>query len=101
MRPVVWSEEARQDYFNILRFIAADNPFAAEKVVDAIDEAGDGLGHFATGRPGRVAGTYEKLVVGQPYLIAYAIKSRRDGEAVSVLRVIHTSRDWPAGEWPE
>lgn len=101
MRPVVWSEEARQDYFEILRFIAADNLFAAEKVVDAIEAAGDRLGHFATGRPGRVTGTYEKLVTGLPYIIAYAITSRKDGGMVSILRVIHTSRNWPAGEWPE
>lgn len=99
MRSVVWSEEARQDYFDILRFIAADNPFAAEKVVDAIEEAGERLGHFATGRPGRVTGTYEKLVVGLPYVIAYSIKSA--GDVLFILRVIHTSRDWPAEAWPE
>lgn len=99
MRSVVWSEEARQDYFDILRFIAADNPFAAEKVVDAIEEAGEQLGHFARGRPGRVTGTYEKLVVGLPYVIAYSIKSA--GDVLFILRVIHTSRDWPTEEWPE
>ncbi len=59
MRPVVWSIEAQRDNLEILRYIAEDNPFAAERVVDAIEDAGNKLGEFATGRPGRVSGTYE------------------------------------------
>ena len=57
MRPVVWSIEAQRDNLEILRYIAEDNPFAAERVVDAIEDAGNKLGEFATGRPGRVSGT--------------------------------------------
>ena len=53
MRPVVWSIEAQRDNLEILRYIAEDNPFAAERVVDAIEDAGNKLGEFATGRPGR------------------------------------------------
>lgn len=101
MRPVVWSEDARRDYFDILLYIAGDNPFAAERVVDAIETVGHNLGDFATGRPGRVAGTYEKLVVGLPYVITYSITNKGGREAISILRVIHTARDWPAEEWPE
>jgi len=54
------------------------------------------------GRPGRIAGTYEKSVIGQPYIIAYALLPRDDGQAddILILRVIHTSRDWPPGRWP-
>jgi toxin ParE1/3/4 len=101
MRPVVWSEDAQQDYFDILHYIASDNPFAAESVVDAIEKAGNDLSEFATGRPGRVAGTYEKPVVGLPYIVAYSITSKGSGEVISILRVIHMARDWPAEEWPE
>jgi toxin ParE1/3/4 len=101
MRPVVWSEEARQDYFEILHYIASDNPFAAERVIDAIEEAGNGLSEFATGRPGRVAGTYEKLVVGLPYIVAYSIARSGGREIISIVRVIHTARNWPSGEWPQ
>lgn len=54
MRPVVWSIEAQRDNLEILRYIAEDNPFAAERVVDAIEDAGNKLGEMATGRPGRV-----------------------------------------------
>ena len=38
MRPVVWSIEAQRDNLEILRYIAEDNPFAAERVVDAIED---------------------------------------------------------------
>jgi toxin ParE1/3/4 len=101
MRPVVWSEAARRDFLDILRYVAADSPPAAEKVVDAIEKTGNDLGSFATGRPGRVIGTYEKPVVGLPHVIAYAIISIGGQENVSILRVIHTARNWPPEKWPE
>lgn len=100
MKPVIWSAEARQDYLDILHHIAGDNAFAAEKVVDAIEKAGNGLGGFATGQPGRVMGTYEKSVHRLPYIIVYALAAHAGRESVIVLRVIHTARDWPAEGWP-
>lgn len=67
MRPVFWSIEAQRDNLEILRHIAEDNPFAAERVVDVIEETGSKLGEMATGRPGRVSGTYEKSLARLPY----------------------------------
>jgi toxin ParE1/3/4 len=100
MRPVVWSQAARRDYLDILRYVAEENPVAAERVADAIEKAGNDLGDFATGRHGRVTGTYEKVVHGLPYTIAYALTPQGARELVSILRVIHAARDWPAEEWP-
>ena len=101
MRPVVWSAEAHQDSLGILRHIADDNPFAAERVVDAIEEAGNKLGAFATGRPGRVSGSYEKSLAPLPYIISYELRLIAGRECVVILRVIHTAREWPAEEWPD
>lgn len=101
MRPVVWSAEAHRDSLDILRYIADDNPFAAEKVVDAIEEAGNKLGEFATGRPGRVTGTYEKSLAPLPYIISYELRLIAGRECVVILRVIHTAREWPPEEWPD
>jgi toxin ParE1/3/4 len=84
----------------ILRHIADDNPLAAARVVDAIETAGNRLGDFATGRPGRVSGTYEKSLAQLPFIIAYALQQITNRENVVILRVIHTARDWPAEEWP-
>lgn len=100
MRRVVWSAEARRDFLDILRHIARDNPDAAERVVDAIEKTGNRLGELATGRPGRVTGVYEKSVPRLPYIIAYALTTQGGQEVVAILRVIHTSRNWTSGEWP-
>lgn len=99
MRRVVWSNAARADYLAILRHISADDPDAAERVTDAIEATGEALGIFATGHPGRVKKTYEKSVPRLPYVIAYALTN--GDHAVSILRVIHTARDWRDETWPE
>lgn len=85
-----------------IAFIAEDSPAAAHRVGDRIRTAGNELGRFATGRRGRMNGTYEKLVSGLPYLIVYTAREAPTGRTmIAILRVIHTARDWPAGDWPE
>jgi len=99
---VLWSESALDDLDSAIAYIAADNPVAARTVLERIDTAGESLGQVATGRLGRVAGTYEKSVRGLPYIIAYAIQSLPGGrERIVILRVIHGARNWPPGEWPK
>lgn len=99
-RPVQWSRDALDDAKRQIAFIAAENPAAARRVADRIRETGTDLGESATGRPGRVSGTYEKLVSRLPFIIAYAITIQAGRETVSILRVIHTARNWPDEEWP-
>lgn len=102
MRRVVWSPESRSDLIEIVSFVAEDNPYAASRVVDSLEAVGTRLGRMATGRHGRVTGTYEKIVTRLPYILAYALKAQADGtEVVYILRIIHTARDWPEQEWPE
>ena len=101
MRPVIWSDGAQQDYFDILRLVAADNPASAYRVVDVIEATGERLGQFATGRAGRVSGTYEKPVPRLPYVIVYSLVLDQGQETVFVLRVIHAARDWPPESGPE
>ena len=55
---------------------------------------------MATGRPGRVSGSYEKLVPRLPYILAYAIASQGEREVIAILRVIHMARDWREDDWP-
>ena len=102
-RRVQWSDDARDDLLGDLlgqiAHIAADNPDAAERVARRIRATGSALGDYATGYPGRVSGTYEKSIPRLPYIIAYALTD--EDQAVSILRVIHTARDWQSGEWPE
>ncbi|HSK41452.1 MAG TPA: type II toxin-antitoxin system RelE/ParE family toxin [Arenibaculum sp.] len=65
-RRVVWSETARAEYLAAIRCIAERNPDAAERVAERVEEVAASLVDFATGRPGRVHGTYEKVVSGLP-----------------------------------
>ena len=99
-RPVQWSRDALNDVKGQVEYITAHNPTAARRVADRIRDTTASLGAIATGRSGRVSGTYEKLVTGLPYIIAFAITTDAGRETVSILRVIHTARDWPAEEWP-
>ncbi len=101
-RPVVWADSARADYLGIVRYIARENPDAAARVAARIEDAAAALSDFATGRAGRVSGTYEKVLPGLPYILAYEIVPRPEGgELVAVLHVIHGARDWLAEEWPK
>jgi toxin ParE1/3/4 len=98
---VFWSEDALDDLESAIAFIAADNPVAASRVLARLEVAAEGLGRVASGRRGRVAGTYEKSVRGLPYIIAYALQELPGaGERVVILRVIHGARNWPPEEWP-
>jgi toxin ParE1/3/4 len=99
-RAVTWSREALDDIKRQAAHIARDNPAAARRLADRIREVGQSLGDMATGRPGRVTGTYEKPIGRLPYIIAYALRPIASRESVVILRVIHTSRDWPPNEWP-
>ena len=47
--------------------------------------------HPSMGRAGRVFGTRELVITHYPYIVPYRIKD----DAVEVLRVFHTSRQWP------
>ena len=99
-RPVTWSREALDDIKVQVRHIAKDSPSAARQVADRIRDAGKALGDMATGRPGRVTGTYEKSVTRLPYIIAYELREIGHPESVVIVRVIHTSRDWQDEDWP-
>ncbi len=100
-RPVVWANGARDDLIAIIRYLARRNPYAAAAVADRIEAAAADLADFATGRPGRVSGTYEKVLADRPYILAYEIMPRPEGgEMIVVLHVIHGARDWQAENWP-
>lgn len=102
MRRVVWSKHAHDDFRGIIGYIAQDDPAAARNVAVRIDRTIQTLAASPTGRQGRVSGTYEKVVRGMPYIVAYALGDEPKGhETVTILRVIHGARDWREENWPE
>jgi len=101
MRALQWSREALDDFKKQIAYIADRNPAAARRVTERIDDAASSLARLATGRSGRVKGTYEKVIPHLPYIIAYALTIKEGRETITILRLIHTSRDWRKGDWPE
>jgi toxin ParE1/3/4 len=90
---VRWAARALANLNAEAEYIARDDPAAAMRVVQIIEDTVDLLQrHPALGRPGRVAGIRELVIAGTPYIVPYRI---RDNE-VHILRVFHGSRKWPA-----
>lgn len=86
-----WRESARADLLAIVDYISDDNPEAAQQLKDDIEAKVAKLAeHPKLYRPGRVAGTRE-MVVRRNYVVIYA----EDARAVSILRVLHASQQWP------
>jgi toxin ParE1/3/4 len=89
---VRWLRKALQNLDDEATHIAADDPGAAPLAVDRVLTAVAMLAEQpALGRPGRVPGTRELVVVKTRYIVPYRVR----GETVEVLRVFHTSRRLP------
>ena len=92
MTEVIWTLHARSELHRAFTHIAKDNPVAARRVRDAIETAGDSLTEFPNrGRAGAVENTRELVVAHTPYVVVYHLIE----EAVWVVDIVHTSRDYP------
>ena len=90
---VKWLRKAVSNLDEEATYIAADDPAAARLVVKRVLEAVSQLEQQPDlGRPGRVPGTRELVVLKTRYLVPYRVHSN----TVEVLRVFHTSRRLPA-----
>jgi len=89
---VRWLRKALRNLDDEASHIAADSPAAAQVVVQRILDAVALLPEQpGMGRPGRVPGTRELVVLKTRYLVPYRVR----GQIVEVLRVFHTSRRRP------
>jgi toxin ParE1/3/4 len=87
-----WTRPASRDLDQVEEYIRRDNPTAAIRTVRKIIRQVGILGrHPGLGRPGRVEGTRELLISGLPYVVPYI----HQGDAVIVLRVLHSAIKWP------
>ena len=88
---LVWTRTARDNRRAIREFIAAGSPSAALNFDALLSmQAQRLLDHPGIGRPGRVQGTRE-LVAHRHYVLVYDLTP----DAIRVLRVLHTARQWP------
>ncbi|MDD2735990.1 MAG: type II toxin-antitoxin system RelE/ParE family toxin [Desulfuromonadaceae bacterium] len=84
---IVWEAEAESDLDDILAYIAKDNIEAAIFVSDKIYQQVSMMGGNVSrrGKKGRVAGTYELVIVRTPYIAVYVKK----GMLLRILRILH------------
>ena len=88
-----WEEDALADLADLREYIAQDNPAAAQKTAQRILEATALLlNHPLMGGPGRIHNTRELVIPGCPYTIIY----HATADTITILRVFHQARQWPA-----
>ncbi|MPZ21410.1 MAG: type II toxin-antitoxin system RelE/ParE family toxin [Luteitalea sp.] len=89
---IVWSLRAIEHLAHLRSYIARDNPNAANRIAAALLDAVDRLVELPNlGRPGRIAGTRERVVPGTPYVIPYRLR----GDRLEVIAVFHGRQKWP------
>jgi toxin ParE1/3/4 len=88
---LIWSEAAREDLRQIIRYIAGQNPSAASALGDRIENCAERLAdHPFMYRAGRAKGTRE-AVVHPNYIVIYEVGS----DSVTIRSVIHSRRQYP------
>lgn len=88
---LAWKKQARVDLLNIVTYIARDNPDAAEKLANEIEDKAAQLRIYPKSfRLGRKRGTRE-LVAHSNYLVIYRIQN----ETIEILRVKHVAQQMP------
>ena len=95
---VRWLKTARNNRFEQLDYIAADNPTAAARVDEEIERQTDLLAQFPNmGREGRVNGTRELVINRSPYIVVYRVKKDR----IEIIRLLHGAQRWPKPATPK
>lgn len=89
---IKWLAKAVADLQSLRKYIAKDNPSAANYIATRIHQA---VVHLQThphmGKPGRIPGTRELIIAKTPFLIPYRIKDN----VIEILRVLHGRMQWP------
>ncbi|MFC5344547.1 type II toxin-antitoxin system RelE/ParE family toxin [Brevundimonas staleyi] len=93
MTDLRWSDAAAAELTAAYDYIAQDDPRAALKVFNRIVAAAELVARRNIGRVGRRLGTFEKSVIGAPYVLIY-VRDEEQSET-TITSVIHTARQWP------
>jgi toxin ParE1/3/4 len=90
---VKWVRKALQNLEQAHEYISKEDSAAAARTILKIQAAVQQLSSFPMmGRAGRAEGTRELMIVNTPYFVVYRLK----GSSVEILRILHTSRRYPA-----
>jgi toxin ParE1/3/4 len=96
MTTALLSPRAQRELNSALRWIARDNPVAAQGLLDAVTRAAERIGqHPKIGvvRPDLTPSASHRFIVlpGYPYLVAY----NADRNPPRIVRIVHGARDLP------
>ena len=91
---IVWTERATADLYSAYHYWSErSSASAAETMLERIFAAVEMLElHPMLGRPGRVRGTRELVILRTPFLVAYRVRA----ESIEILALQHGARKWPA-----
>ena len=89
---LIWKLSAVSDRRRIAKYIAKDNPMAAVELVDLLIKTAEMLEENPKiGRTGRMK--YTREAIAHPnYVLVYEVSTN----AITILRILHTSQAWPA-----
>ncbi len=90
---VNWTKIAINDLESVFNYIAEieDRPETARLMIKKIIEGVDQIKSFPeSGRPGRVKGTKELIIVTTPFIVVYKMKKG----SLEILTVLHHARKW-------
>jgi toxin ParE1/3/4 len=89
-----WTASAANDLKSAHEYLRERSPGAADEVIDRILASIEVLARYPEmGRPGRIEGTRELVVVGTPFIAFYRIRH----DQIEILGVLHAARKWPTG----
>ena len=99
MRTILWADRALVDFNRQIEYIATTSPKGARLVTERLHKTINNLARTASGRFGRLAGTYEKVVPKTSCVVVYTKDDA--AKTITIVRIIHTSRHWPHGTLPD
>jgi toxin ParE1/3/4 len=88
---LVWTTSAKRDLAEIVSYIWFDSPDAAKRIRRRIEATATYLtSHPWMGRQGSIADTRE-AIPHPSYRMVYRVTE----QTIFILRIVHTSRQWP------
>lgn len=91
MQPVIWNDRAEADLVELIGYVAAQNPPAAQRIHDLIRHYASQIARRPLAyRAGRIDGTRE-CIVHPNYIVVFQIGP----DAVRIVRVLHATQQYP------
>lgn len=93
---VEWTGAAEGDLLLVIAKIAAENPVAADDLLDEIREKAQGLSEYPKLYAfSQRAKQYRQLTVRANFLVYYRVLTEDAPVSVKIMAVVHARQQWP------